>query len=189
MSNLTHLAEANPVHLWTQTPRSSFSPGRARTESSPLLSDVPPKRRSDELPGRSWHRTSTADALEEFGAVVRHEAARTSRSNSYDDGRARGGSLGRDSRLFHSADSSDEEEEDPVNGWGVEIENVRLGEVSSLTGEGVEAMCRSISACLVDRKDKIERERTLRHKNSVMLTEATPASEAATAKHRFACCA
>jgi len=49
-------------------------------------------------------------------------------------------------------------------------------------------MCRSIAACLVERKDKIERERTLRNKNSVMLTD--PAKDKETkAKGRYACCA
>lgn len=62
---------------------------------------------------------------------------------------------------------------------------MRLGEVSSLTGEGVEAMCRSISAVLVARKDKIEHERTLRRKNSVMLTDA---GKAAPVKKGRGCC-
>ena len=43
-------------------------------------------------------------------------------------GRKRGGSLGRDSRLYG-------EEEEEVQ-WGIEVEGVRLGECSALTGEG-----------------------------------------------------
>jgi hypothetical protein len=48
-------------------------------------------------------------------------------------------------------------------------------------------MCRSISACLVERKDKIERDRTLRHKNSVMLTDPSKDKETKS-KGRYACC-
>lgn len=96
--------------------------------------------------------------------------------------RLRGGSLGRDTRLFESSDEEDEEET-----WGIEIGPVHLGEVSSLTGEGVESLLRSISAQLIARKDKIEREHTLRKKNSVMLTDS--AAKRPTSKKGFGCCA
>ena len=101
--------------------------------------DLLPKQRSEEWSSRAWGRgegPSAADALEEFGASVRNEAA--SRTTQNNGNRSRGGSLGRDSRLYGHHDGRDtgDEDEDPINGWGVEIENVRLGEVSSLTGEG-----------------------------------------------------
>lgn len=90
------------------------------------------KHRSEEWSRRPWGRgegPSAADALEEFGAVVRGEVAARS-------GRARGGSLGRDSRLHGGDSRGDEADDETSNSWGVEIGNVRLGEVSSLTGEG-----------------------------------------------------
>jgi hypothetical protein len=43
--------------------------------------------------------------------------------------RSRGGSLGRDSRLYPSSEDEDKE-------WGVEVGGVRLGECSSLSGAG-----------------------------------------------------
>jgi hypothetical protein len=48
--------------------------------------------------------------------------------------RARGGSLGRDSRLYGSADGSGSDEAEEA--WGAEVEGMRVGEVSALTGEG-----------------------------------------------------
>ena len=58
-------------------------------------------------------------------------------------------------------------------------------------GVGVEALFKSISSVLVERKDKIERDRVLRHKNSVMLTDPTKdAAEAGKGtKGRYGCCA
>lgn len=106
-----------------------------------MLSADLTKQRSEEWSGRGWGRgegPGAAEALEEFGAVIRQ--APSSRPASLPRrGRARGGSLGRDSRLYsddprRSEDSDGEDE--PINGWGVEVEGVRLGEVSSLTGEG-----------------------------------------------------
>jgi hypothetical protein len=44
--------------------------------------------------------------------------------------RSRGGSLGRDSRLHDESKGSRERD------WGMDVEGVRLGECSSLTGEG-----------------------------------------------------
>jgi hypothetical protein len=96
-------------------------------------------------------------------------------------GRSRGGSLGRDSRLYGDETGNKDQ------GWGVEVEGVRVGEVSALSGEGefellvklrrvlidlgVEALFKAISSLLVDKKDKIEKERTLRRKGSVMLVD------------------
>lgn len=151
LANLELLAEANDVAPTRTNPRGSLSPLRVRVESSPMLSDLPTKR-SEEW-SRGWTRgegPGAADALEEFGAVMRshendrkgsgqslsHSQSHNNHSHSHNHGqtrRPRGGSLGCDSRLF--ADVPREEEDKPVQ-WGVEVEGVRLGEVSSLTGEG-----------------------------------------------------
>lgn len=199
VTNLASLAEANPVSV-ARSP-TLRSPIRARTESSPMLgNDLPRKRSDDWTTNRAWGRGEgprAADALEEFGANVRGGSADRSTagtsafsqsSNFPRPGRARGGSLGRDSRLYGSDDEDDAATPNEVQ-WGVEIEGIRLGEVSSLTGEGVEIMCRSISSALVERKDKIERERSLRRKNSVMLTDPSKNQAANKAKGRFGCCA
>ena len=50
-------------------------------------------------------------------------------------------------------------------------------------------MCRAISSALVERKDKIERDRILRRKNSVMLTDPAKDAAAGKRKGRFGCCA
>lgn len=152
-----------------------------------------------------------AEALGEFGAGVKKKQSGellagkmatvplASGPSGSKKGRARGGSLGRDSGLYggDGSDASDEE-----FAWGVEVEGMRVGDVSALTGEGeliscetdqadavgVEALFRSISALLVDKRENIERERTLRRKDSVMLTD--PAKDAKEAKGRTrGCCA
>lgn len=205
MANLSHLADANPV-VSPRSPRPSLSPGlhgphgpRVRTESSPLLDG---KRRSEDwsATGPGWGRgegPSAADALEEFGAAAASASSWQSQSAQSSPWaispapsslpvprqRLRGGSLGRDTRLFDDESSDDE----PDDTWGIDIGSVRVGEVSSLTGEGVESLLRSISAQLIERKDKIEREHTLRRKNSVMLTD--PAKDKRPAKKGFSCCA
>jgi hypothetical protein len=128
LANLELLAEANDLPSRQSNSRGSLSPLRVRVESSPMLGDA---KRSEEW-SRGWGRgegPGAADALEEFGAVVRsHENDRKGSSSR----RPRGGSLGCDSRLY--ADDPREEEKPPQ--WGIEVEGVRLGEVSSLTGEG-----------------------------------------------------
>lgn len=102
-------------------------------DSSPILSDMPNKRTDERT--RGWTRgegPGAADALEEFGEVMRSQE-NDRKSSSSNTLRPRGGSLGCDSRLF--ADDPREDEDRPVQ-WGVEVEGVRFGEVSSLTGEG-----------------------------------------------------
>lgn len=189
MANLSLFAEtASP-----RSPRPSLSPvvaQRVRTESSPLLDG---KRRSEDwsATGPGWGRgegPSAADALEEFGAAAASQSATSPWAISSPNNlpvprqRLRGGSLGRDNRLF-----DDESDDDEPDTWGIDIGPVRVGEVSSLTGEGVESLLRSISAQLIERKDKIEREHTLRRKNSVMLTD--PTKDKRPAKKGFTCCA
>ena len=46
-------------------------------------------------------------------------------------GRARGWSLGRDSRFYGDSTSVED-----LGGWGTDIEGIRVGECSALTGEG-----------------------------------------------------
>lgn len=120
------------------------------------------------------------------GAAVVGGMSGTSQAGSLGRSRSRGGSLGSASRLNFSENELEYEEE-----WGVDVGGIRLGECSALTGDGeltygpsssllmgiqadtigVEALFRSISSLLVQKKDKIERERTMRKKGSVMLTD------------------
>lgn len=92
-----------------------------------------------------------AEALGEFGAGVKRKesgellAKRQAKNGPLSasvggsdlklqqaQGRARGGSLGRDHRLYGPAI-----EAEPVDEmWGIDVEGVRLGECSALTGEG-----------------------------------------------------
>ncbi|BEJ14931.1 hypothetical protein CspHIS471_0406980 [Cutaneotrichosporon sp. HIS471] len=184
LANLELLAEANDLPPRPTNSRSSLTPLRVRVESSPMLGDA---KRGEEW-SRGWGRgegPGAANALEEFGAVVRSQK-NDRNGKGAGSHRPRSGSLGCDSRLYPT-DSRDEDEEKPPQ-WGVEVEGVRLGEVSSLTGEGVELLCRSIATVLVTRKDKIERERTLRRKDSVMLTDTTK-KDARKPKGRYGCCA
>jgi hypothetical protein len=59
-----------------------------------------------------------------------------------------------------------------------------------LTRPGVEGLFKSISSLLVKKKDKIERERQIRRKGSVMLVDPTRDADAqAGNKGRFGCCA
>ena len=85
-----------------------------------------------------------AEALSEFGAGVRrrqsggdlldpdYTSTTTTSSNFsvHPGGRARGGSVGRDTRLYGDVEDQEPEE------WGTEAEGLRMGEVSALTGEG-----------------------------------------------------
>lgn len=86
-----------------------------------------------------------AEALGEFGAGVKRRESEellggTNRSlpvlgnPSYkvNQVRSRAGSLGRDPRLIGELEEVEDE-------WGVQVENVRLGECSALTGEGKSA--------------------------------------------------
>ncbi|WVQ98078.1 hypothetical protein IAU59_005200 [Kwoniella sp. CBS 9459] len=188
---------------------SSGTPGRSRVESSPLLSDYHPRadrRRSEDWSSRSWKMgegPSAAEALGEFGEGIKKKqseemlapmSASTGsgfvKQQHAGAGRSRGGSLGRDPRLHNDPGRGDDEGE---NGglWGTEVEGVRLGECSALSGQGVEALFKSITSILVERKDKIERERVLRRKNSVMLTDPKDGKIDVEGKGRsnYGCCA
>ena len=128
---------------------SPISP-RIRVDSTPLLGKYDPaRRRSEDWSGRPWRMgegPGAAEALGEFGAGVKKKESEelldagggssvnfASISGSLKrSGRARSGSTSRDSRLFGSGSEASEEDE----GWGMEVEGMRVGEVSALTGEG-----------------------------------------------------
>ncbi|WWC86875.1 uncharacterized protein L201_001754 [Kwoniella dendrophila CBS 6074] len=178
---------------------------RVRVESTPSFNAFDgvygngrtDRRKSEVWSSRSWKMgegPGAAETLGEFGDGVKKKqsgellvplSANTGsgfrKQHQYSGTRSRGGSLGRDPRLYSDDSSSsgssrsnnqhsNEEEDDPLS-WGVEVEGVRLGECSALSGQGVEALFKSITSLLVEKKDKIERERVLRRKNSVMLTD------------------
>ncbi|KAL7420020.1 hypothetical protein Q5752_004984 [Cryptotrichosporon argae] len=152
-----------------------FAALRTRGSGDRLERERPERTEWAEWPG-DVPATASA-AFVSFGAAAAQVGyARRSRN--------RGGSLGRDSRLYGPEPGRDERA-DVHAGWGRDVEGVRIGECSALTGEGVEQLFRSISSVLVGRKDKIERERTLRHKHSVVLAD-TPAEAAPT--KRGGCC-
>ncbi|WWD21517.1 hypothetical protein CI109_106003 [Kwoniella shandongensis] len=185
VSSLHQIAEgpASPRPADGPSAQSDISPPptRVRVESSPLLSSYEPRnnrRRSEDWSSRSWKMgegPSAAEALGEFGDGVKKKASGEMLSGSgilkAQGGRSRGGSLGRDERLHGAITSRSSDDEAGDGLWGVEVEGVRLGECSALTGEGVEALFKSITSLLVERKDKIERDRVLRKKNSVMLVD------------------
>ena len=103
------------------------------------------RKQSGELLGNpaSGHASGSATpALASGGAVTgmgltglsAGASASASAFGANGKGRARGGSLGRDSRLYGSADGSGSDEGEEA--WGVEVEGMRVGEVSAATGEG-----------------------------------------------------
>ncbi|WVF69788.1 hypothetical protein IAT40_004567 [Kwoniella sp. CBS 6097] len=216
-SSLAQLAEApTSPRLSTESSTgsrtshaSSSTPVRTRVESSPVLTDHHPRAdrgRSEDWSFRSWKMgegPSAAEALGEFGEGIKKKqsgemvapmSASTgsgfTKQQNAGTGRTRGGSLGRDPRLHGETGRADDERE--TSGmWGVEVEGVRLGECSALSGQGVEALFKSITCILVERKDKIERERVLRRKNSVMLTDPKDGKVDLEGKGRsnYGCCA
>lgn len=112
-------------------------------------------------PWRMGEGPGAAEALGEFGAGVRKKESGellTTRSTksiggitspsdrTKPTGRARGGSLGRDSRLYGSERGSSDGHEDDA-GWGVDIEGMRVGEVSALSGEGESEEMRHEECC------------------------------------------
>ncbi|WRT64757.1 uncharacterized protein IL334_001691 [Kwoniella shivajii] len=199
---------------------------RVRIESTPLFPSYDhvraDRRKSEDWSSRSWKMgqgPGAAETLGEFGDGVKRKQsgdlldASTPLSASITQSafkkqppshgtRSRGGSLGRDPRLYGSANSSkldlsrggangEDQENENDGSWGVQVENVRLGECSALSGQGVEALFKYITSLLVEKKDKIERERVLRKKNSVMLTDPTKDGKTDEAKSKagYGCCA
>ena len=134
ISNLTRLAEDYP-------PNRSFEiiPTRVRIKSTPPLSgdSVDPLSTSEDWSTRPWKMgegPGAAEALGEFGDGVKKKGSGEllfSSAFKKPIGRARGGSLGRDSRLYG------EPKVDEGDGqWDVDVEGVRIGECSALNGEG-----------------------------------------------------
>ena len=186
-SSLARLAEENPPdHRRSESfAHHSVSPSRTTFGSSIMGSSrFDTRRKSEQWTSRiGWGGTepTPADLLGEFGEGVKKkqsgEMASGALSNLPARARSRAGSLGRDSRM--------QEEHEELD-WGLDIEGIRLGECSSLSGSGtspqvscsrggtlmigVEEMFRSITTLLVGQKDKLQMEQTLRKKNSVVLT-------------------
>ncbi|KAK4687787.1 hypothetical protein P7C73_g2326, partial [Tremellales sp. Uapishka_1] len=206
-SNLARMAERTA----DGEPAAALAPpvARVRAESGPGLvglnldsgTSFTTRRKSEDWSSRPWRMgegPSVSEALGEFGdGVKKKQSGELLQSQR---GRGRGGSLGRDSRLYGSETPRSSESShgqgsgEDGDSWGIEVENVRLGECSSLTGDGVEALFRSISSLLVAKKDKIERERIIRHKHSVLLTDPSLIKDAAKGKDgkhwnsNFGCC-
>jgi hypothetical protein len=159
------------------------------------------RRKSEQWTSRiGWggNEPSPADLLGEFGEGVKKKQSGEMASGSMANlpsrvTRSRGGSLGQDSRMHDDVPQLD---------WGVDIDGIRVGECSSLSGKGmsslhysdlegklmtgVEEMFRSIMSILVAQKDKLQAEQTLRKKNSIVLTAP---SEPEDEQVQGSCCA
>jgi hypothetical protein len=118
--------------------RNPTSPARFPHDPSPMLHvvhDANARRKSDEWSSRlGWGNLSPAEALNEFSEGVKKKQSGEMLSGSISTlpprvNRSRGGSLGRDSRLY-----GEEPQPDPF--WGTDVNGVRVGECSALTGEG-----------------------------------------------------
>ncbi|WWC59476.1 uncharacterized protein I303_102032 [Kwoniella dejecticola CBS 10117] len=222
-SSLAQLAET-PTSPRLSSDSSSSRPSaglpnpRVRVESTPLFNNFESgvsradRRKSEDWSSRSWKMgegPGAAETLGEFGEGIKKKQSgelltplsastgsgfRKSNSGATTGMRSRGGSLGRDPRLYGdepvrgTGHFASEVDEDGL--WGVELEGIRLGECSALSGQGVEALFKSITSLLVQKKDKIERERVLRKKNSVMLTDPKDGkADLEKAKNGYGCCA
>jgi len=158
-----------------QSSSSSGSPStRIRVESTPLFDSASfgqnskaDRRKSEDWSSRSWKMgqgPGAAETLGEFGDGVKKKQSGellVPLSASTGSGfrkhqqpprqnygtRSRGGSLGRDPRLYgddttpssssrevNRHNQPNEEENDQL--WGVQVESIRLGECSALTGQG-----------------------------------------------------
>ncbi|WVQ76003.1 hypothetical protein IAR50_005639 [Cryptococcus sp. DSM 104548] len=205
LSFSTSSTDPSPARVRTESSPHFASYDPTARQTPPLGSS----RRSDEWArGGGWRMgegPGAAEALGEFGAGVRRKESEellgvaamnkslpalgsggykmppsSASSTTGVQGRGRGGSLGRDPRLIGDVEAKED-------GWGVEVEGVRLGECSAATGDGIEALFKVISSILVDRKDKIERERILKHKHSVILVDPT-ANPTSNKKEKAGCC-
>ena len=100
-----------------------------------VVHDANARRKSDEWSSRlGWGGLSPTEALNEFSEGVKKQSGEmltgTVSTLPPRVTRSRGGSLGRDSRLY-----GEEPQPDPF--WGVDVDGVRVGECSALTGEGM----------------------------------------------------
>lgn len=210
VSSLARLAEDNPTSRYDDQRRTSDSYARHSADPSYTTfgssmmgsSRFDSRRKSEQWTSRiGWggaEPSPSSDQLGEFGEGVKKKLSGEMLSGPlaslpHRATRSRGGSLGRDSRLH--------DDDEPALDWGVEIEGIRLGECSALTGEGefdqcnddqilivgVEEMFRSISTLLAAKKDRLEKEQILRKKNSVVLT--APAEPDEVQGQGYTCCA
>ena len=154
LSNLARVAEDHHVSPRTEAPpespqlsarrptsymsRNPTSPARFPHEQAPMLHvvhDANARRKSDEWSSRlGWGGLSPAEAMNEFSEGVKKKQSGEMLSGSISTlpartTRSRGGSLGRDSRLY-----GEDAQPDPF--WGTDVGGVRVGECSALTGEG-----------------------------------------------------
>ena len=67
------------------------------------------------------------------------------------------------------------------------MSQITQDDVSTDDAEGIDALFKSISALLVEKREKIERDRTLRRKDSVMLGDMKTDTPAGKSK-RGGCC-
>lgn len=100
-----------------------------------VVHDSYARRKSDEWSSRlGWGGLTPAEALNEFSEGVKKKQSGEMLSESISTlppraNRSRGGSLGRDSRLYGQGPQ-------PEAFWGIDVEDIRVGECSALTGEG-----------------------------------------------------
>ncbi|ORX33892.1 hypothetical protein BD324DRAFT_182161 [Kockovaella imperatae] len=185
VSTLARLAEDYPA-----APRDDITPvRRVRIESTPHMIDT--RRKSEDWSSRPWRMgqgPGAAEALGEFGAGVRRRQSggdllepesRPTSNFGLKNGRIRAGSVGRDVRLYDESAATEE--------WGMDVLGIRLGEVSALNGQGIDALFQSISALLVEKRENIERDRTLRRKDSVMLLDLSK-TDTTDHKTKRGCC-
>ena len=155
ISNLARLAEdypASPRGDGSTSPVHSPAPRRVRIESTPHMALLDKRRKSEDWTsrsGRPWRMgegPGAAEALGEFGAGVRRRQSggdllendnrpispsmSSSNFGLKTGGRSRGGSVGRDNRLYGDAEPAEEAS------WGTDVEGIRMGEVSALSGQG-----------------------------------------------------
>jgi hypothetical protein len=211
ISSLAQLAETYPIPPLEPQPgmrhpnADCLTPRRVRVERSLLL--IGGRRGSEDWSSTSFREgegTGADESLGESGSGVKKKERgemlisacfSPSTSSGFKKpaiSHSRAGSLGGDSNLYNvsGGDTPRGSELDEADeSWGVQAQGIRLGECSALSGQGVESLFRAISSILVERRGKIEGERTSRHEHSVILTD--PAQDEGVvkgAKGRYACC-
>jgi hypothetical protein len=153
VSSLARLAEGNPTsryddHRRPSDPfRHSADPSTTTFGSSLMGSSrFDSRRKSEQWTSRiGWggaEPSPSSDPLGEFREGVKKKQSGEMQSGPmaslpHRATRSRGGSLGRDSRLH--------DEDGPVLDWGVDIEGIRFGECSALTGAGESCSSHQIS--------------------------------------------
>lgn len=131
VSSLVKLAEENP-----RDSNLSLSPSRTTFGSSIMGSSrFDTRRKSEQWTSRiGWGGNEPSPSeLDEFGEGVKKKQSGEMASGSLTNlpsrvTRSRGGSLGRDDRMIEDHQQLD---------WGMDVEGIRLGECSSLSGQGM----------------------------------------------------